>query len=390
MVRRSRRSLAVSLLIAAWLLPAAASAGTFVWSVDANGLWTDTTKWKYVPGSGPSGPSGAGYPTNPGDVAILGDETTAFTGPRTITIPNNVHPTVGVIGMKSLVSFNVVAGGANARLDLDNGPGGPLIYKQVAGINNDVIYAPIRLLGPLTVSVTAIGNSITLAGQIAEAGGSWSLTKKGTALLYLSSAGNAFTGTTTIEDGQLGLEGLGGPTILGDVTVGNGNAVGQTAKLVVRQPEQLADFARVQVNHDGQFFVQAVERIAGLVVNGGGVIVESAGPAPPGILTVSSLAMTGGVIDVLSEMRLEGDLTATSNAAGPALIRRPNTVETGALDLRGATRTFTVNQGPSAANDLDISVAVISAGNAGINKAGAGRMRFSGTADNKYRSKSVV
>src|SRR6185295_11135636 len=97
MVRRSRRSLAVSLLVAAWLLPAAASAGTFVWSVDANGLWTDTTKWKYVPGSGPAG---VGYPTNPGDVAILGDETTTFTGHRTITIPNNVQPTVGVIGMK--------------------------------------------------------------------------------------------------------------------------------------------------------------------------------------------------------------------------------------------------------------------------------------------------
>jgi hypothetical protein len=103
-----RRFLGQALLVTAWLMPGAATAGTFVWTVDANGAWTDTTKWTYQPGSGNAG---IGYPTNPGDVAILGDETTVFCGPRTITIPNNVHITVGVIGMKSTVGFTVVTGG---------------------------------------------------------------------------------------------------------------------------------------------------------------------------------------------------------------------------------------------------------------------------------------
>ncbi len=165
-----------------------------------------------------------------------------------------------------------------------------------------------------------------------------------------------------------------------------------TAKLFVLRPEQIADFARVQVNADADFWVESPERIAALVVNGGAVITTSNGPVPPGILTVGSLAMTGGTVETsgnVAQLRLEGDVTATSNAAGPAVLRRSNNSE-GTLDLGGATRTFTVNQGPSTTGDLDISLKVVATGDVGITKDGAGRMRFSGAVDNTYTGVTTV
>ena len=239
--------------------------------------------------------------------------------------------------------------------------------------------------------MTSSTNHITLSGVIGEAGGSRALTKAGPGALYLRSLGNLFTGATTVEEGVLALDGAT-PAILGNITVGNGNAADGTARLFVKRPEQIADFANVQVNADSDLLVEAEERIAGLTVNGGSVLVTGNGPFGPGVLTLGSLTMAGGVVDTsgIGKLRLEGDLTATSNAQSPAIVRRADNNSTGTLDLVGAAHVFAVSQGPSAVRDLDFSLPLVETGSAGITKDGAGRMRFFGEVSNKYTGVTVV
>ena len=106
-----------------------------------------------------------------------------------------------------------------------------------------------------------------------------------------------------------------------------------------------------------------------------------------GFLSASSLAMTGGTLNVgtgTARYRLDGPATITSSATQSATI-----MGTGGLQLNG-TGTLIVNDGP-AEHDLMMSLAVVdNVFNYGITKSGPGTMRFSGTGNNTYTGATTV
>jgi autotransporter-associated beta strand protein len=183
----------------------------------------------------------------------------------------------------------------------------------------------------------------------------------------------------------VGLGAVGGPAILGPLTIGNGDAGDGMVRVDLSTPDQIADFVSVLVNSDGQLNVLAQERIADLTVSGGVVSAGIAGvtPAQPASLALRNLTMTGGVLESLQGalFLLGGAVTAVSTAGGPAVIRRTGD-GSGAIDVQGATRAFTVNLGPSPSHDLEIGLTVRGAG--GLTKDGAGRLRFTGSGSNTY------
>ena len=250
----------------------------------------------------------------------------------------------------------------------------------------DLIQVPIRLLSPLVVEYTT--GLLSLAAPIGEAGAVQSVTKRGAGeLLMWPNAINSYTGRTLVEHGVLSLNGFGGPTILGELVIGNGDPADGSARVQIQARDQIADFANVRVNADGQLLVDAPERFTDLIVNGGRVTARSLGVAnvPVGSIIMRNLAMTGGMVESTAGglFLLEGNLTAISTTAGRAIIRATDTGN-GSFDLGSALRTVHVQQGPAADCDLEISLPLRGAGSAGIVKEGAGRLRFTGAGHNTY------
>src|SRR5262249_27317403 len=148
--------------------------------------------------------------------------------------------------------------------------------------------------------------TVTLASALAAAGSS-GLTKSGAGTLVLSNTGNAWTGTTTVNNGTL-------QTSANDV---------------------LPNASNVSLNGAGAGGTATLPR------NGNS---DTIGSLTLGGTTVtSSAAVTTGVAGTLT---LGGDVTytATNNPLGAVI--------SGNLSLGSATRTFAVNDSTSANNDL--------------------------------------
>jgi|GEM_PF-4167335 len=95
--------------------------------------------------------------------------------------------------------------------------------------------------------------------------------------------------------------------------------------------------------------------------------------------SIAALSMTQGTVTGTGTLTLGGNVT-TNNAAGASTIASN-------LDLGGATRTFTINNG-SAATDLSVTGAISGSGSSGIIKAGAGTMVVSGA--NTYGGATAI
>ena len=128
---------------------------------------------------------------------------------------------------------------------------------------NSVSDVGTKLLGPLTLNATTASNSLTfknnldlnggartiaagansvyLTGNIIDSAGGGSLTKTGTATLYIQgSSGNSYTGLTTILGGDVYLNKTSGYAIPGDLTLG-----GNTQIFVsVQQSNQIASTSK--------------------------------------------------------------------------------------------------------------------------------------------------
>jgi len=187
----------------------------------------------------------------------------------------------------------------------------------------------LRLVNNADVDV-ASGLTATIQTSITEDATPRSLAKKGAGTLVLSGAGS-YTGKTTVQDGTLR---LGADNVLPDasaVTV-SGNAAGVTATL------DLAGYS---------------DTIGSLTLGGS--------------TATSGAAVTTGV----GTLTLGGDVTYNSanNPLGATI--------SGKVDLGAATRTFTVNDSATVANDLTVSAAISGTG-AGLIKAGAGTLVLSG------------
>jgi autotransporter-associated beta strand protein len=187
----------------------------------------------------------------------------------------------------------------------------------------------LRLVKNADVDV-ASGLTATVRTSITEDATPRSLTKKGAGTLVLSGAGS-YTGTTTVQNGTLR---LGADNVLPNasaVTV-RGDAAGVTAAL------DLAGYS---------------DTIGSLTLGGS--------------TPTSAAAVTTGV----------GTLTLGGNVAYDSTNKPLGATISGKVDLGAATRTVTVNDSATAANDLTVSAAISGTG-AGLIKAGAGTLVLSG------------
>jgi autotransporter-associated beta strand protein len=230
------------------------------------------------------------------------------------------------------------------------------------------------------VQTSVSSGQLTISGVIS---GPTGLTKVGPGTLFLHTTTNTYTGTTDVQEGLLTLTGSVTVAIPGALVIGTGAGAAGTATVRdLTLGTDISATSNVTVNSDGVLDVSTgagSEHIAGLTVNGGSVTLGSVS------LTLNGpLAMTGGSISgTVGTLRLGGDVTATSSAAGAATISVP-------VALDGA-RTFTATPGAQA-TDLAVSN-VLSDGTpapGSLTKAGAGTLALTGAASNTYTGGTSV
>jgi len=190
--------------------------------------------------------------------------------------------------------------------------------------------------------VNAANGDITLSSAITNNTGA--LTKTGTGILTLNAA-NGYTGTTTVNAGELRW-GVNNALSTGNLTVNNGGTV----------------------NMNG-----FTDTVGTVTLNAGGTINTSAAGL---LLTTGSggFITTGGTVNNWPGIGLGGNFVY--NTAGGS----ETTASIGGINMGGATtRTFTIADGVQAI-DVDITVSIWNTtnANASIIKAGPGTMRIGG------------
>jgi fibronectin-binding autotransporter adhesin len=174
------------------------------------------------------------------------------------------------------------------------------------------------------------GLTATIRTSITEDGTARSLTKNGAGTLVLSSGVVAYSGGTAVRDGTLRLD--ANDVFNGTAVTVAGNSAGVTATL---------DLA----GHD--------DTVSSLTLGG------------------STPTSAAAVITGVGTLTLGGNVAydGTNNPAGATI--------SGKVNLGSATRTVTVGDSASAADDLTISAAISGTG-VGLTKAGAGTLYLSG------------
>jgi autotransporter-associated beta strand protein len=217
------------------------------------------------------------------------------------------------------------------------------------------------------------------------------VTKLGTGTVeYAGATSNDYTGLTQINEGLLRLNKTGGAqAIIGDLSIGNVPTPlpvppppPPAADAFVRwqQPDQVADSATVTVNPDGVLDLNGLAETMARLRILDGLAMTGAG----GAMAAGALDMTGGKLSLGAGGRLDltGNVTAASSTVGEAVIEGP-----GVVALDGATRDFTVNDGPQA-TDLHLLGGAAITGAGGVNKLGAGRLELDGA--NTYTGTTTV
>lgn len=248
---------------------------------------------------------------------------------------------------------------------------GALENANTGALNNNTWSSGITLGSDAFIGVSGAGDRLTIDETIAQASANLGVTKVGPGTLeYAGGAGtgNTYTGLTKVNDGTLALNKTGGAVAVnGNLTVGDTVGAADSAIALLLQANQILDSATVRVESDGLFDLNGLaETVATLRVLDGDVFTRANGD-----LTVGTLDMAGGRVTVGSggELILNGNVTATSSALETATIEGA-----GLVNLNGATRDFTVTDGPQLV-DLRVD-SVISGPGVGLNKRGNGLMEL--------------
>lgn len=247
------------------------------------------------------------------------------------------------------------------------------------------ISTQLRLNATRTFTVNAGGlhPELILSGVIANGAAPSGLTKAGTgALLMSQSAPNTYTGTTTVNEGLVTLNGGSSSVIPGLLVVGDGTGGAGTAVVQLGQNSEISNTASVQVNADGAFDLNNFfEQFTGLTVAEGGVVTLGTGT----LNIVGSLALSGGTITATSgTLGLSADVTATSGAAASSNI-------SASVSLNATTRIFQVNSG-AVQPELVVN-GVVSDGSvtpSGLKKTGTGTMKLTGSQSNTFTGVTTV
>ncbi len=227
----------------------------------------------------------------------------------------------------------------------------------------------------ITINATTPAVGLDIAIQITGAGG-LTMTGGGT-MEFSATSANAYTGTTTVDQGTLLLSDSGGEAIAGDLVVGDGT---HTA-LVQEQQFTQTDSSNtdITVNASATFDFNGYDDLLdSMDVEGGTVIAGGAFVTLGGGLT-----MTGGSITTQSNGNFRlGTGGVTTNASSTTATISGN------LDLGNATRTFTIAQGTTSSGvNLDVS-ATVTDGN--LTKAGAGTMALDADNSGTYSGNTTI
>ncbi|MBM4018991.1 MAG: hypothetical protein FJ288_11800, partial [Planctomycetes bacterium] len=168
---------AVALSLPALVRPATATDSS--WNANADGNWSDPTKWT------------AGVPDAMDDIARL---TYNITAARTVTI-DSVARTVGALYINDATHGYTLAG---VGLNLDVGSGSALIQSDGGTAVTHKISAPVTLNDSTAVAVNSA--TLQISGVISSGVAETGITKMGAGTLVLS-AGNIYTGPTVIAEG---------------------------------------------------------------------------------------------------------------------------------------------------------------------------------------------
>jgi autotransporter-associated beta strand protein len=219
-------------------------------------------------------------------------------------------------------------------------------------------------MGTNTLTVDGAGDIKIKANLNGTTGG---FVKNGTGTTTFNGDGNSYTGTTTVNQGTLVLDTLNNAVpdnaILGNLVIGNGTGAANSVKVLYgtgSASNKIANTSQITINSDGK-----------LDMNG-----DRNGNAD----TVGALVFYGGHVDTGSGglLTITEDVTTHANSANQAA------VIDGHLDLNGATRTFTVENG-GLASDLTVN-ATINSGS--FIKDGDGKMTV--TSSNSYTGTTQV
>jgi fibronectin-binding autotransporter adhesin len=202
----------------------------------------------------------------------------------------------------------------------------------------------------------------TLSGASANTYGTLTTVSSGTLLLAKSGAVNAIAG--------------------GGITIGGATNTAATAQYTGASSDMMGAGA-VTINGRGILdFNGKTDTIGNVAIVSTGATTSNPTPiintAGGGNLIIGTLGITpvAGFTSVINSstgtLTLGGNVTFTAATTGQAQVA-------GKLDLGGATRTFTVNNGSGAGYDLLVDADISSsAGTFGLTKAGAGELKLSG------------
>jgi len=338
-----RQAIAVRYVALMWALSLPASAATYTWTGagfmgNPDYLWSNPANWTPV-----------GAP-QPGEANV------------TIVFPNAVVPkttTNDIVGLSvASIQFQganyVVAGkpSTNALTLSSGGLGGFSVLASAA--NCQFTTSCPLVLGSSGGITVASGNTLTIRGRMSGTGG---FTKYSAGTLRLApTQANTFTGSLTVYDGTLDLQGgfffLGSffpvTTVPGALVVGNSAAVNPLC--LVNEADQMVDTSAVTIGENGELMLVNVDDAIGSLTISGGALYTGSGT-----------------------ITLNGDVTAQLPSEGTSAGQIH-----GHLHLGDLSRTF--NVASNAVLDTYANIAGGNIGNAyaGITKAGLGQLNLAG------------
>ncbi len=284
----------------------------------------------------------------------------------------NIPGLVGNVTVTDVNGASTLTGGP-FRVTFQNGID-PTLLTVVSPLTAITYPLPTVVLGS-NVNIAVDQDSLSINTSIQDGtptSAGYRVNKSGVGTLIYQGT-NTYTGLTTVTQGTLELDDTGnvqnpthGAALAGNLSV----AAGATA--IWMAANQLPDSAAVTDN--GTLDLNGQSDTIGPLTMTDGIV--TTGASGSGALTLSSLNMTGGTINLATAggtLVLAGDVTAISDAVGRANINGPGTVS-----LNGATRTFTVDtfHPLTAGTDLDINAVITGTGTEGIIKNGAGQLEL--------------
>jgi autotransporter-associated beta strand protein len=327
------------------------------WNVDADGTWTDGTKWN----------------TNPNIPHSAGDSATFGVGSSLRTVTLNANEKVGGVTFTNNNSF-VVTGGNT--LTLDNS-GSPTSISALAGTTN-AIQTAVALNDNVTTTVSS-GKVLSLSGTIANgANGSKAMTIAGSGTLSVSgnntygpAAGSV--GTTISGNGVTVKLGHSSALGAGDVNMtASGTLQANAAALNVANNIAVASLVSATVDNNGNNLT-----LAGTISGGGNLTKVGAGT-----LTLSggnsysgSTAVKAGALSISSDSNLgaaPGAETPNSivldggRLLGTATIPLGQGRDVGIGPVSGSTGTNALIDA-AGGTALTVGGVIASAGNTGVN-----------------------